>query len=547
MRQIALSFLLVLSLVNPGLCQGTVFLATGAALQVVSGGLPPLPDMSMCATPPTTFRNVWYIDPVAGQTQSAMTTAGISLNPTVTPHQGDATHPWNSAQALFGTKTSGIFGPVPGYSSILYTAVPFGSPGPVAPGDEVLLMNGTAAQYGQLAVGSSDYETNGADTSFLTIGAAPGQTPTFLRMSVSNTFKLAVTGISVQAQQADISTFPIIQANTSGSFTTHDLAFSHITASSITDATAWTQANWISKAAQGPAFQFSSCVSLRNSHFFNLLNSLSVTSDHSTIEDNEFDHFGVDDVDLGNSNIIFRRNHLHDAINLSNGSHIDFVQLFPAGLTEYTDVYIDSNTLIFQEDPALPFTGFSLVINGGIGNTNDDWTNVTIVNNVIDVPNHGVGLQSCHTCTVAGNTITRGTIQLAQHTAQFPVSSNSTNVVVRNNLTTLISSLDPNATIDHNVIVNTSGVAGTNAWYYLGSLLPAFTAPGAYGDNNILDTGGILSEITAYNISTVTYDYHLISTAPARAFGTSTQPVPAVDITGFSRAPAFDVGAYAFH
>ena len=52
---------------------------------------------------PTTFNHVWYIDPVNGQSQATYTTAGVSMNPSVTPHQGDITHPWKDINAVLTT------------------------------------------------------------------------------------------------------------------------------------------------------------------------------------------------------------------------------------------------------------------------------------------------------------------------------------------------------------------------------------------------------------------------------------------------------------
>src|ERR1700722_8865157 len=55
----------------------------------------PQPNFAPCDfTVPTTFKNIWYIDPVKEHTMSAYTAAGVSLNPTVSPHQGDINHPW---------------------------------------------------------------------------------------------------------------------------------------------------------------------------------------------------------------------------------------------------------------------------------------------------------------------------------------------------------------------------------------------------------------------------------------------------------------------
>jgi hypothetical protein len=41
----------------------------------------PPPNFASCNfTVPTTFKNIWYIDPVKGHTMSAYTAAGVSLN-----------------------------------------------------------------------------------------------------------------------------------------------------------------------------------------------------------------------------------------------------------------------------------------------------------------------------------------------------------------------------------------------------------------------------------------------------------------------------------
>jgi hypothetical protein len=45
-----------------------------------------------CATPPSTFRNVWYIDPVNGKTQAA-------------GGNGSQAHPWNSLEAVAAAVT----------------------------------------------------------------------------------------------------------------------------------------------------------------------------------------------------------------------------------------------------------------------------------------------------------------------------------------------------------------------------------------------------------------------------------------------------------
>ena len=57
-----------------------------------------------CATPPSTFRNVWYIDPVNGKTQAA-------------GGNGSQAHPWNSLEAIAAAVT--------GYPYPLLTTAPY--------------------------------------------------------------------------------------------------------------------------------------------------------------------------------------------------------------------------------------------------------------------------------------------------------------------------------------------------------------------------------------------------------------------------------------
>ena len=75
------------------------FVAPVHATQVYSG----------CATPPSTFKHVWYFDPVHGKTQAA-------------GGNGSQASPWNNLQALVQSQ--------PGYAYPLLTTVPYSqSPG----------------------------------------------------------------------------------------------------------------------------------------------------------------------------------------------------------------------------------------------------------------------------------------------------------------------------------------------------------------------------------------------------------------------------------
>ena len=146
---------------------------------------------SGCAAPPSTFRHVWYFDPVHGKTQAA-------------GGNGSQATPWNNLQALVQAE--------PGYSFPLLTTAPYrqvpvpGQPavtktgpnaGPIAPGDEILLMSGNYGdvwhqRFERAAISNSD---------FVTVAAAPGQTPVLTSLFVGETNKWVFSGLKVQSLQ----------------------------------------------------------------------------------------------------------------------------------------------------------------------------------------------------------------------------------------------------------------------------------------------------------------------------------------------------------
>ena len=147
-----------------------------------------------CAVPPTTFNHVWYIDPVNGKTPAD-------------GGNGSRTAPWNSLQGVVGsTKQSGYNYPM--LSTVTYDHYPqknaqgarFYADGPssdptrVQPGDEILLMGG---QYGDISIGAWAAPTT--NSAFVTIAAAPGQTPVLSMLGLTASSYFVFSGIKVQS------------------------------------------------------------------------------------------------------------------------------------------------------------------------------------------------------------------------------------------------------------------------------------------------------------------------------------------------------------
>src|SRR6202046_5284695 len=141
-----------------------------------------------CAQPGPTGK-VWYIDPVNGKTPAA-------------GGDGSQTAPWNSLTGVLSFKcppgyTCPLLSSVPYYHVVegkrVYVADQLGSP-PVHPGDTTKLMSG---DYGEIVIG--DYMQQVVNPSFVTVEAAPGQTPVFSTLYIRSTNKWVFRGIKVQS------------------------------------------------------------------------------------------------------------------------------------------------------------------------------------------------------------------------------------------------------------------------------------------------------------------------------------------------------------
>src|ERR1700693_6125171 len=150
---------------------------------------------SGCAVPSATSRHVWYVDPVHGKTPAA-------------GGNGSQASPWNSLSGVIagGWGASGFS--VPGYTRPLLSSVPYvhvangqlvavadqlGNP-PVQPGDAIMLMSGN---YGDIGIGDFNLPTTNSD--FVTVEAAPGQTPVFSTLLFDRTNKWVFNAIKVQS------------------------------------------------------------------------------------------------------------------------------------------------------------------------------------------------------------------------------------------------------------------------------------------------------------------------------------------------------------
>lgn len=496
----------------------------------------------------------WWVDPVNGKSPAA---GGL----------GTQAAPWNSLQ---GVMTDVGSAPVAGYTRPLLSSVPYrhagavtadqlGSP-PVQPGDTINLMTGN---YGSVAVGEYLVAANNPD--WVTIQAAPGQTPLFTTLYIRSASKWIFTGVKVQGLVAQ-SKLPLVTVTDQGAaLPTTDIILENLDISSQDSVAGITRAIWSATFRMGLQANSSAgngtngepnttCVSVTGSHIHNVQFGAQMMSNNGLFSYNEIDHFGDDAFDYAANNLLITNNHIHDAVALADGIHMDAMQgqngpiSLGVAYNKFSNIVIDSNTIINQEDMTNPFPSYLQ----GIDAFDEDWTNMMVTNNVIiSSACWGTALASIHDSLVANNTVLAdGLIATPGCTLWLSVGGTSheglpsTNTRVANNLVGELivgAAGDTGLTYDHNVILNKQAIAGTNlttgAVFY-------FVSAGTDANGNVIPAASIpfASQFVAFNPATASYDLHLLPSSVAIA-AASEAIAPALDIAGVRRG--IPAGAYA--
>jgi Right handed beta helix region len=539
-----------------------------------------------CAQPGPTGK-VWYLDPVNGKTPAA-------------GGDGSQTAPWNSLTGVLSFKLP------PGYTRPLLSSVPYvhvvdgkrvyvadrlGSP-PVQPGDTIKLMSG---DYGDIAIG--DYLQQVVNPSFVTIEAAPGQAPVFSTLYIRSTNKWVFRGIKVQSLLDTTSTMKrglVTVTDQGASLPTSDIILENLQISTADSTDGWTKEQWIAQGRDG-FFEWGSagdgtngepnttCISMTGSHIRNVRWGVHVMGNNSVFSHNELDHFGDDGLDYGASNISISHNYFHDNFDVGDGNHEDVAQGQNGPLqrgvpfNHFSNILIDSNLAIRQTDPKLPFPSYLQ----GIDAFDEEWTNVTVTNNVIVTSAcWGIVFSSVHNGKIINNTVVadgllpmpgncKPSVAFGDKTHEGPSSSDS---IIRNNIanTLAISNFDPNMTMDHNICLGIGGKCQI-VTYLNGKPNWGVYKPGTYGDHNIIDGRGATGMFVNFDPAKFVYlrpsrpgigagdsaeappvifdpakfryDLRLRPEAPAIGAGNSAE-APPVDTTGAPRAGRVDIGAY---
>ncbi len=511
-----------------------------------------------CAQPGPTGK-VWYVDVVNGKTPAD-------------GGNGSQTAPWNSLTGVLSFRfpagyTRPLLSSVPYIHAIdrkrVYVADQLGSP-PVQPGDTIKLMSGN---YGAIAMG--DYAQQVVNPSFVTVEAAPGQTPVFSTLYIRSTNKWVFRGIKVQSllDNNNISRRGLVTVTDQGaSLPTTDIILENLQISTADSTDGWTKEQW--NQGRDGFYEWGSagdgtngepnttCISMTGSHIRNVRWGVHIMGNNSIFSHNELDHFGDDGIDYGASNISITHNYIHDNFDAGDGNHEDVAQGQNGPLqrgvpfNHFSNVLIDSNLAIRQTDPKIPFPSYLQ----GIDAFDEEWTNVTVTNNVIVTSAcWGIAFSSVHNGKFINNTVVadglvpmpgncKPLVSVGDKTHEGPSSSDS---LIRNNIAegVAIYDLDPNMKMDHNICLG--GANGRCQLFNYVNGKPNWNAykPGEHADHNIVDRRGPEGSFVSFDPAKFVYDLRLRPDAVAIGAGNPDE-APPVDFTGAPRGGRVDAGAY---
>jgi parallel beta-helix repeat protein len=446
---------------------GSSSISSGGASS--SGGGPSAGAVYTGCAEPAAPRHVYYSDPVNGSMAN----------------DGSQAHPWGSLSAMVA---AGKLPPATGAT--------------VVSGDQILLLSGN---HGSISLNSA------ANADFISIQAAPGQTPVLSGITIYGGSHWAFDGLTIQNLNNANYTFGV-------RYIGDNFIFTNGTILSQADVSAWTQADWRQKALYSAINGQGNCLAITNNTIRNVAFAVGVGGSNVLVRGNTIDHFGDDGIDFAQgtdtgtiSNIEISRNSITNNLDLGDGNHNDGIQGWVLNGTTGTNVLIDSNLVINQADSTLPWTGLMQ----GISEFDGAWDGIQISNNVvIAAAYHGISIYGVHNATIINNSVfgnyvaPNGDVNKSWIGVFDSSTSQPVNVVVRNNISSMYTLVGTGVTSDHNVLTTTPETI-----------------------------------FVQFNRTTFQYDLRPAPGSVQLGYG-STQLAPTYDITGAQRVAPITAGAY---
>ena len=484
----------------------------------------PLQVPAGCVVPTSTSTHTnYYVDPVHGS---------MSGN-------GSQAQPWHTLAEVFDVRNH-LIANAP---AVYMAGVGIIKPNPDAPiksGDTIYLLSGNhGSPFLQGNFGTNQLLYGYNNTSFITVTAAPGQTPIITQLTLKGVGKWLFQGLTFQSLQNIPSNGG--QPFTSSHGSDYDLVgmsgpnnnviFNQDLFQSQADVSAWSPNDFLGKRVSGLTAISGSCYTLTNNKIQNIGFGIGIQrATNVLVRHNLIDTFTDDGIDYGSNSMVIDGNLIINSINDGDGFHQDGMQGQPDGNTPVTNVIITNNMVINQTKAIVSPANLQ-----GIDAFDGVWQNVFVENNIV-ITNayHGITFYGANHLAIVNNTVLGTSTGVAGGSSTWidvsPSKSGqpSTGVTVRNNIAALYPITAASAWIDHNLVatMNTNYIKYFKASASVIGALP------------------ITSVIAGFNPTTFTYDPRLLS---SKAVGTGGFAIaPKTDIRGILRGSQMDLGAVKF-
>jgi hypothetical protein len=417
----------------------------------------------------------------------------------------------------------------------------------VKPGDAVYLLTGN---HGVVQI------SNLINSDFVTIEAAPGQTPVIDYLQLHGVQKLIFHGIKFQSlKTAAASWQPLIGIYGGGAFSSaisKDIIIDGNLISSADNISGWTQADWSNLprgglGADGRSLGHSTtgltCLTVTNNTFQNISGGVALRSDQTLFSGNTINYFTNDALDFAANDLVISNNKITNFVNNCTYTdpvlaakyciHVDAMQGqmsagpgYSTGTQFYKNINITNNFIAVQTDLNLKFPQPSVQ---GIDTFISDWTNLTITNNTVIVSDTaGIALDSVHNATVTNNTVLPSTpgevkapmiyITLISKPGQVYQGLPSDHVTVSKNITWALSAMSPQIV---NSVSENNMVGNYMFWFRANGSLTGSAVPGTKDIYNNEVIPNLLQNFARFDNVNKVYNLNLVANSLLKGSGTT--------------------------
>ena len=450
---------------------------------------------------------------------------------------GSKSNPWQTLSKVFDVRNK-LFANAPA-TFIAGSGIIKPNPrAPIVSGDIIYLMSG---EHGSVTIQGAFGQSKGPrlygydNAEFITIAAAPGETPIIKSLSIKGANKWLFSNLTFQSLQDVPSNLgqPFrSNSKTSDYFLVSltgpnsNIILTSNTFMSQANVDGWTKNDWLQKRASGVVSIGGECLSYVGNYLKNIGFALGTQrSRRVLLARNKIDMFSDDGIDYGSSELVIEDNIITNSIDDGDGFHQDGIQGQPFGQDPVENVVINGNTVINQTRDLLFPANLQ-----GIDEFDGVWRNVVITNNVVATnAYHGISYFGVSGLKIENNTVigTNPRIPTWIMVGRSKDKRNSSDVIVTNNIATAFS-ISPDYHFDHNMMAS----------------LDSKTVKRFKPNSHVFADNEPMSIFVKYNISFHSFDLHL---SLSRAIGSGDDRfAPLFDRDMRPRKAPVDLGAYVY-